>query len=186
MRQPIHEDQVFEKVPALSPGEYDNCKFSHCTFANADFSGYTFSDCTFKDCDLTNLKLHETALKTVAFKRCKLLGVRFETCRDFLFQVAFKECNLELSTFTDWKLKGAVFKNCNLREVDFTGADLREASFAGCDLTRATFIRSDLRKADLREATNYSFSPEENRLRKAMFSIEGLPGLLEEYGIIVG
>ncbi|MFK8161899.1 MAG: pentapeptide repeat-containing protein, partial [Lewinella sp.] len=105
MRQPYHEDQVYERIPALAPGEYDNCTFSHCVFANADFTGYVFSDCTFEDCDLTNLKLHEAALKTVTFERCKLLGLRFEDCRDFLFQVAFTDCNLELSTFTDWKLK---------------------------------------------------------------------------------
>jgi uncharacterized protein YjbI with pentapeptide repeats len=186
MRQLYQEDQAYERISALEIGEYDSCIFSHCVFSNADFTGYIFSDCTFQDCDLTNLKLHETALKTVTFERCKLLGLRFEDCRDFLFQVAFTDCNLELSTFTDWKLKGTIFNDCQLHEVDFTGADLREASFSGCDLTRAIFVRTDLRKADLRKAVNYSFSPEENRLRKALFSIEGLPGLLEEYGVVVG
>lgn len=186
MRKPYFEDQTYQQMTELTSGEYDNCTFSNGTLVNADFSNFVFADCTFIDCDLTNVKLHGTALKTVTFERCKLLGLRFENCRDFLFQVMFNSSNLELSTFTDWKLKGTEFKDCVLHEVDFTGADLREASFDGCDLTRATFVRTDLRKADFRTARNYSFSPEENRIRKARFSVEGLPGLLEEYGIVVG
>jgi uncharacterized protein YjbI with pentapeptide repeats len=181
----IFEDKTFDKQSEIPHGDYDNCTFANCQLSGSDLTDRLFTDCTFTDCDLTNVKLHETALKTVTFERCKLLGLRFEDCRDFLFQVTFTGCNLELSTFMGWKLKGTVFQDCQLHEVDFTGADLQEASFAGCDLTRAIFVRTDLRKADFRAARNYRLSPEENRLQKAQFSIEGLPGLLDEYGIIV-
>lgn len=185
MSKNYEEDQHYKELITLEAGEYDNCTFTGCQLANADLTGCIFSDCTFTDCDLTNAILHETALKTVSFEGCKLLGLHFEDCRDFLFNVTFKGCNLELATFRDWKLKERIFTNCRLWETDFTGADLQNASFDDCDLTRAIFERTDLRGTDFRTAMNYRFSPEENRLKGAKFSVEGLPGLLVEYGIIV-
>lgn len=185
-RLPIFEDKTYKDQSEILSGDYDNCTFISCQLNGADLAGRLFTDCTFIDCDLTNAKLHETALKTVAFEGCKLLGLHFDECRDFLFKVSFTGCNLELVTFNEWKLKGTEFKESTLRETDFTGADLQEASFDDCDLDRAIFERTDLRKADFRSARNYRFSPEENRLKGTRFSVEGLPGLLAEYGIRVG
>lgn len=185
-KQPIVEDVTFKGQSEIPPGDYDNCTFVNCRLAGADLTERLFTDCTFKDCDFTNAKLHEAALKTVAFEGCKLLGLHFDDCRDFLFKVSFNGCNLELATFREWKLKGTEFKDSILRETDFTGADLQEASFDDCDLERAIFERTDLRKADFRSARNFRFSPEENRLKGTRFSVEGLPGLLAEYGIRVG
>ncbi|TXF89413.1 pentapeptide repeat-containing protein [Neolewinella aurantiaca] len=182
---PIFEDKVFDKASEILPGDYDNCTFVNCQLAGGDLRERLFTDCTFRDCDLTNARLHESAMKTVSFEGCKLLGVHFDDCRDFLFKVNFSRCNLEFVTFREWKLKGTEFKDCVLRETDFTGADLQEASFDDCDLERAIFERTDLRKADFRSARNYRFSPEENRIKGTRFSVEGLPGLLAEYGIIV-
>ncbi|MCX8210647.1 MAG: hypothetical protein ACJATN_001000 [Neolewinella sp.] len=181
----IFEDDTFEGESEILPGDYDNCIFVNCRFFGADLSNRLFTDCTFIDCDLTNAKLHEVALQTVAFEGCKLLGLRFDDCQNFLFKVSFTGCNLELTTFHEWKMKGTEFKECVLRETDFTGADLQEASFDDCDLERAIFERTDLRRADFRSARNYSFSPEDNRLKGTRFSIGGLPGLLAEYGVVV-
>ena len=185
MSKNYQEDQNYTSLTEIPPGDYDNCTFKNCLLNNADLTGRIFSDCTFSDCDLTSAKLHETALKTITFERCKLLGLHFEDCRDFLFKATFNGCTLELATFYGWKLKEAVFKDCQLLEHDFTRADLQKASFDGCDLSRAIFERTDLRGADFREAINYRFSPEENRLKGAKFSVGGLPGLLAEYVIVV-
>jgi hypothetical protein len=38
-----------------------------------------------------------------------------------------------------------------------------------------------LEKADLRTSFNYLIDPEVNKMRKAKFSIDGLPGLLGKY-----
>lgn len=181
----IFADETIEGQSEISPGDYDNCTFVDCRLSGADLSNRLFSDCSFIDCDLTNAKLHEVALKSVAFEGCKLLGLHFDDCQNVLFKVSFTACNLELTTFREWKLKGTKFKECVLRETDFTGADLQEASFDDCDLDRAIFERTDLRKADFCSARNYRFSPEENRLRGTRFSTKGLSGLLVEYGIVV-
>lgn len=70
-----------------------------------------------------------------------------------------------------------------MQETNFAEADLTAATFENCDLMHAVFDRTLLEKADLRTATNFSINPETNRIKKAKFSITGLPGLLQKYQI---
>jgi uncharacterized protein YjbI with pentapeptide repeats len=81
------------------------------------------------------------------------------------------------------KLKGIKFSNCQLHEVDFSETDLAQASFQASDLTNALFDRSNLENADFRSASNYIIDPDKNKIKKAKFSISGIPGLLLKYGI---
>ena len=86
-------------VEGLATGDYDNCTFDACNFANSDLSEINFTDCEFRNCDLSLVKTNHTAFKTVNFKQCKLLGLHFEDCNDFLFSVDFVGCQLNLSSF---------------------------------------------------------------------------------------
>jgi uncharacterized protein YjbI with pentapeptide repeats len=74
---------------------------------------------------------------------------------------------------------------CSLREVDFTSADLSETVFERCDLTMAIFSQTNLEKADFTTAFNYQIDPEQNRMKKARFSPEGIAGLLVKYKIVI-
>ena len=69
------------------------------------------------------------------------------------------------------------------KAITLTAADLSGAVFADCDLNGAIFDRTVLEKADFSTARNYSIDPETNRIRRARFSISGLPGLLGRYDI---
>ena len=69
------------------------------------------------------------------------------------------------------------------RRFSFAEADLTEAVFKDCDLSGAIFDYTVLEKADLRTAQHYSIDPENNRLKKARFSIFGIAGLLDKYDI---
>lgn len=178
-------DKTITKAGKLTAGEYEQCCFKNCKLGGANLSDYIFTDCTFIDCDLSNAKTDGTAFTNAAFKNSKLVGVLFEECRETLFDVRFKGCDLSLASFRERKMKATEFKRCRLIETDFTGADLRESTFSDCDLDRAVFERSDLRKVDFRGSVRYRFSPEDNRIRGAKFSPSGLTGLLEEYGIVV-
>ena len=82
-------------------------------------------------------------------------------------------------------MKKTLFKNCQIHEADFTEADLSSATFDNCDLFKTLFDRSILEKADFRTAYNYSINPENNRMKKALFSTQGLAGLLHKYDIVV-
>lgn len=182
-----HFDQTFEKIDftttAFTKGEYEGCTFLHCTFAETSLSGSSFAECEFAGCNLSLSKLAHTSLKDVRFNDCKLMGVRFENCNAFLFEVAFDRCMLNLSSFYKRNLKKARFNHCSLREVDFAEADLSMAVLNDCDLAGAMFDRTLLEKADLRTAVNYIINPELNRMTKAKVSVAGLPGLLQQYNL---
>ncbi|HSQ45289.1 MAG TPA: pentapeptide repeat-containing protein, partial [Lutibacter sp.] len=70
-------------------------------------------------------------------------------------------------------------------EVDFSETDLSNAVFNNCDLIGSIFKTSILEKTDFRTSYNYSIDPELNRMKKAKFSLQGLPGLLRKYQIEV-
>jgi uncharacterized protein YjbI with pentapeptide repeats len=129
--------------------------------------------------------LNNTAFREVFFKDCKLLGLRFENCNEFLFSVKFENCILNLSSFYKRNIKKTQFKDCSLHEVDFSEADLSNSIFENCDLSMATFDNSNLQKIDFRTAFNYSISPERNRIKQAKFSSQGLSGLLQHHDIII-
>lgn len=183
MERIYEEGKTFEKITALSKGDYEGCTFVHCDFGNANFADFNFTDCVFDNCNLSLATLSGTTLNTVAFKHCKLAGLHFENCNDYLFSVSFEQCNLHLSSFYKRKLKNTVFTGCNLHEVDFTEADLSGSSFAKCDLPDAVFDNTVLEKADFRSAINYRIDPEQNKIKKAKFSIDQLAGLLTKYNI---
>lgn len=169
----------------LPKGIYENCTFLSCNFMNVDLSGFTFENCIFTECDLSLVKLGSTSLQDVKFLKSKLLGLRFEDCKDFLFSVNFDECHLNLSTFYQSLLKKTIFKDCYLHEVDFTESNLANARFINCDLTRAIFERANLEKTDFTSSYNFTIDPEKNKIRKAKFSKENVAGLLTKYDIII-
>lgn len=167
----------------LKKAEYENCNFVDCVFSNADISDLSFIDCVFENCDLSNVKLKNTALREVAFKECKLLGLHFQNCHEFLFSVNFIGCHLNLSSFYKRNLQRTKFENCSLHEVDFTEANLMASNFDNCDLAGAIFENTNLQQADFRTSFNYSLDPELNRIKKAKFSRMEVVGLLNKYNI---
>jgi len=182
-----YEDQVFDGLDLpeenLADKEFESCKFLKCDFSKSDFSGAVFIDCVFRECNLSLVKLNDSALKTVDFYDCKLVGVDFGKCSDFLFAVSFQNCQIDYSSFFQKKLKATRFADSSLKESDFTAADLTSAVFHNCDLLKASFVQTNLEKADFRTAYNYGFDPELNRVKGAKFSHSGIAGLLTKYDI---
>jgi len=189
MEQVFIDNQTYDKADfkanPLKKGEYESCTFKNCNLSEADLSGMRFIDCNFLNCNLSLAKLSKTALQDIKFKDCKMLGLRFEHCDKFNLSVGFENCQLNHSTFYQLKLKKTIFRNTQLQECDFTEADLTAAIFDECDLAKSTFENTNLEQADLRSADNYSIDPELNRVKKARFSVQGLPGLLGKYDISI-
>ena len=134
MKDFINVHQTYEKViftdQRVNNREFDGCVFKNCDFSNSDFSSNTFLDCEFYDCNLSNLNLRGTSLKQVHFENCKLLGIQFHECDDFLFAVDFNSCNVDYASFINKKMVKAKLINSSLREVNFTSADLTKATSA--------------------------------------------------------
>ena len=185
----VFENEVFNHIDAsknvLTMGEYNNCTFTACDFSNVDFSQMVFAECKFEHCNLSNTNLNNTGLKDVAFSHCKLMGLIFNNCNPFLLSMQFHDCQLDLSSFYQLKLKATIFKNCSLRESDFAEADLTNATLDNCDFSSAIFDQTILEKADFRNSFNYSIDPENNRIKKAIFDMPEALHLLDKYNIIV-
>lgn len=181
------EEKTFDGVDftetALERGEYENCLFRNCSFSGVNLSELHFVECKFVDCDMSMAKLTGTALRTIFFKGCKLLGLHFEDCNEFLFAVEFENCLLNHSSFFKLKMKKTIFRQSDLQHTDFTEADLTNAVFDKCNLYKAQFDRSILERTDFTTAENYSIDPVANKIKKAKFSIPGVIGLLDRYDI---
>ncbi len=169
----------------LKRGDYENCTFISCDFSGANMSEIKFLACVFESCNLSNAILAKTSFQDVIFTNCKMLGLHFENCSDFGLSFQFEGCILDHSCFYRKKIRGTIFRNTKLTEVDFTETDLAASVMEGCELAGATFDHTNLEKADLRSSVNYSINPETNRIRKAKFSRDGIPGLLDKYDIFI-
>lgn len=167
----------------LTMGEYENCTFSNCDLGNTDLAGFIFVDCEFIACNLSMARLSKTAFRQVHFKDCKMMGLRIDECNQFALELSFSGCTLDHSSFYQLKLPKTKYIGCRLVETDFTSTDLSSAIFDNCDLSGATFDNTNLEKADLRTAYNYSINPANNKVKKAKFSLAGIPGLLHQYNI---
>ena len=184
-----HQDRTFTgaELPTdqLANAEFEGCTFRQCAWSGVDLSNARFTDCAFEQCDLSTANTTNTAFRTVRFEGCKLLGLQFDRCSAFLFAVRFNHCRIDLASFRSVVLKHTLFCGCRLHEADFSGADLSGATLDDCDLSGAVFEGTNLEKADLRTAHHYHIDPVENRVKGARFAVEGLPGLLGRFKVVV-
>nr|WP_315165837.1 pentapeptide repeat-containing protein [uncultured Flavobacterium sp.] len=187
MESLLHVQKTFEKVnyidKKISNREFEDCVFKNCDFSNSNFSNNTFMDCEFIDCNLSMTELSSTSLKTVHFRNCKLLGIQFNTCADFMFAVSFQECVLDYSSFANKKMPKTKFNSCSLKEVSFIGTNLMNSVFENCNLDNAIFNETQLAGVNFVTAYNYKIDPEFNPMKKAKFSTQGIAGLLDKYDI---
>ena len=182
MENLINVHKTFEKVISINK-RVNNREFEGCVFKNCDFSNNTFIDCEFYDCNLSMTKLRSSGLKTVDFINCKLLGIQFHECDDFLFNVSFEECVLDYASFANKKMLKTKFMNSSLKEVTFIGANLSNSVFENSNLEGAIFNDTQLTAVDFTLAQNFKIDPEFNPMRKAKFSSQGIVGLLDKYDI---
>lgn len=188
-KEEFYEDHKFEHLEMggeeIADKEFDTCVFNNCDFYNVEFTKCQFLDCTFNNCNLSMIKLNNVALQNVNFKRCKMMGIDFRPCRDLLLAFKFEFCNLDYASFVSKIIPETVFKECSLVQAIFAETDLQGASFENSNLLDAIFENTNLEKANFIGAVNYKIDPEENRIRGAKFSRDGLAGLLRKYDIEV-
>ena len=182
-----HEDKTFSKIvyadKEVKNREFERCIFKDCDLSNSNFSNSRFTDCTFISCNLSMIKLNRSGLNNVVFKECKLLGINFHECEDFLFSVRFENGVLDYSSFVGKKMPKTIFTGTSLKSVVFAKANLTTAKFDNTDLLNAVFEETILKEADFLTAFNYRIDPELNTMNKAKFSLNGVAGLLFKYDI---
>lgn len=165
--------------------EFECCIFNHCDFSQCLFVAVTFIDCTFNDCIFSGAKINYVALRTVFFNRCKIEDVNFAMCDKLIFEVHFKECVLDFSKFYTLKIKGTTFVDCSIVAVDFMSADLTEVVFDNCDLYRSEFGKANANKANFKTSYNYTIDPTKTKIKKAVFSLNEVKGLLFKHELVI-
>ena len=87
----IFENQQFVNInysgQKVAQTEFESCLFKDCNFSEADFSDSDFINCRFENCNFALTKISGSGLKEVYFTGCKLVGIDFEVCSNFLFEV---------------------------------------------------------------------------------------------------
>jgi uncharacterized protein YjbI with pentapeptide repeats len=165
--------------------EFECCTFNNCDFSECIFLAVTFIDCTFNDCNFSGTKINYVALRTVHFNRCKMEDINFAMCDKLIFEVHFKECVLDFSKFYTLKIKGTTFVDCSMVALDFMSTDLTEVLFDNCDLYRSEFAKAIANKANFKTSYNYTIDPTKTKLKKAVFSLNEVKGLLFKHDIII-
>jgi uncharacterized protein YjbI with pentapeptide repeats len=165
--------------------EFENCTFHHCDFTDCTFQTVAFVDCNFFECNFKDTKINHVSLRGVWFTKCDFTAVNFAMTDQVIYEFHFKDCLLDYTKFYALKLKKMQFINCSMIAVDFMASDLTEVLFDNCNLRRAVFIDTIANKADFSTSYDYTINPEKNKLKKAIFSVEGLKGLLEKYDLII-
>lgn len=180
-----NEDKTFDTADfsemRMPVSAYIDCHFVNCNFSKANISASDFIGCIFTGCNFSLAVMENTGLKNAVFKNCKMVGIDFSKCSDFLFAVHFENCPLDYCSFFRKKMKKTIFRDCSIKDADFTETDLSLASFDNCDLLNSSFVQCNLEKTDFRTARNYAFDPEANKIKKAKFSMQGVVGLLSKY-----
>ena len=165
--------------------DFECCVFNNCNFSACTFLAVTFIDCVFNDCIFNEAKINYVAFRTASFNRCEIKEVNFAMCDKLIFEVSFTDCILDFSKFYTLKIKGTPFVNCSLIAVDFMAADLTNVIFDNCDLYRSEFDRAIANKADFRTSYNYTIDPSKTKLKKAVFALKELKGLLFKHDVLV-
>ncbi len=163
--------------------EYENCEFTNCIFST--LSDVNFIDCQFTNCNLSNMRFNFCGLQNILFKDCKLMGADCSPSKDFLFEVHFKNCNMDYTSFDKKRMNKSSFDNCKIHGANFTQADLSKAVIANCDWHDSIFINTDLSGLDFSTSRNFLIDPTMNTLKKTKFSKMDLTGLLFRLDIII-
>ena len=134
---------------------------------------------------MSMVKLSKSKVTHVHFVNCKLIGINFNECNDFLFSADFNNCLLDYTSFAGKKIPKIKFTNCSLKESNFSNADLSESIFLNCNLEGTVFNKTILGKVDFTTAYNFTIDPEFNSIKKAKFSRNTIQGLLTKHDIVI-
>jgi uncharacterized protein YjbI with pentapeptide repeats len=178
------ENIDFSKEP-FAVADYEECIFLRCDFTEASLNNFAFIECKFIGCNLSNAKVESAGFHDIKFSGCKLTGVNFTTANPAMISLYFEDCVMDYVSLARLHLKKTEFHHCSLIRAFFDDADFSSSKFIGCNLENAVFGKTNLEKADFSTSYNYIIDPENNRIKKAKFSVPGLPGLLMKYDIII-
>jgi fluoroquinolone resistance protein len=165
---------------------FTSCKFLKCNFFKTEFKECVFNNCTFEKCDMSVIKITATQIKDLVFEKCKVVGVDWTEKYRYKVQLEFYESLLNYSNFSNIELKNFVLEDSTALEVDFIDTSMIKANCKGTDFTGSIFLRTNLNEADFRAAKHYLINIQNNKVKKAKFSLPEALNLLAPFEIVLG
>lgn len=169
----------------LAHQEFEEVIFRSCDFRGVNLDGHRFELCSFISCQMSLTTFSETLLQNITFEDCILTGIQLHEAKPFLFECHFKQCDLSMASFFALDLKKCSFDHCRLREADLVQSNLNGLNLSHCDFFGATFEGTQLVHTDFRSSINIVLDPNKNTLGSTRFTSAQLPGLLQQFDIIV-
>jgi len=167
--------------------EFEDCQFSDCDFSASKFQKCKFTNCIFEHCNLSLVDFSNSKLFGLKFQDSKLVGVDWTKAIWAVyhsdFELGFKRCILNDSSFFGLTLNELVFEECKLHDVDFRGGGFLGSTMTYSDFRNSLFMRTNLQGVDFSESTAYTIDVLENNVKKAKFSRYEALNLLESLGI---
>ena len=188
LNESFYRDKEFRnliiKNKELKDKEFCKCRFISCNFFKFKFSSCEFENCTFQSCDLSLSRIGGSKFLAVTFNGSKTAGVDW---RGISQPSSFKfvDCKIDNSIFYRMDLRSINIIKCSAQNVDFVEADLTKALFTNTDLSGSKFSRTNLSYADLSESLNYNIDPNNNKLKKTIFSLPDAISLLSSFDIVI-
>ena len=177
---------------AISSGVVEDCLFTRCRFSNLEVKNLRVTGCRFVECSFSVLRPENLTCLDNTFEGCAISGIEWAALLDprkrdmgFLPFGALSQCTLHYNVFFALDLGKFDFHGCDLTGSSFDECNLKGADFSGCVLKGVGFSHNDLREADFRGAGGYAFSPENNQVKGARFSLPEAVGLLAALGIVL-
>lgn len=186
--QHFYEEEInsdFLEAGKFVAAEYEQCTFIGCHFSKLDLGEYQFIDCEFIECKLDNTYISGTIFSNAIFRRCELLGLRFDRANAMNLSFRMNHCTLNDCVFYQLNLQHTAITDSVVRHCDFTEANLKGADFANSALPHCIFDQSNLENCNFHGATDFVISPVRNKIKKAIFDQNQLEGLLLDWEIVV-
>lgn len=185
----VYEHEIFTEMDPDSKNavdrEFYQCRFENCDLTAVDFSQSRFETCVFSGCNLSLARINDCRFLGVRFEQCKLAGSAFDKCDAFILDIGFEGSIISNCNFSKLNLKKTLFRGCEILESDFVGTQLMESDFSQSTLAGSVFNTCDLTKANFTGARSYSINPQNNKVKKARFSMPEALGLLEHLDIVI-
>lgn len=183
----FYEDLIISKENLeeidFREGEFYNCTFSNLDLSERDLREGTFENCSFKNVRLNNNKLDGVRFLGVVFLDSELISLNFTKINQFVIDINIENSYLKYCNFSDLNLGKMKIQSSSLIESICFQTNFEKGSFKGTDLNGTTFDRCNLEKVDFRGSENYTINLNENKIKGAIFSEDGLAGLLKNFEI---
>ncbi len=133
----------------------DSSHIVRTDISQAKISGFSLSNSLIEDSTLIASQFANASWHVVEVKNSRCSGLQLH--ESLLKNVVFKNCKLDLTNFRFSSLTNVLFDSCVVTEMDFYNATLKDVSLVNCEIENVEFTGAKMKNVDLTESSIISF-----------------------------